>query len=162
MALLLCALPAKHCKIGDVPPARHVGLRDGEASKEIEKGVEVCRADRSQLDVGCESNSHHPCSITSIAHSALPKRERRQQTVMVTWHKTAGAFLSTAGVGEGVTKEGEVDKSEVVEQQKPEEFACTHKASSSYFATRQLGRLPHFSGQAAKQTSADAGEKLYS
>ena len=49
-----------------LPPAWHVGLSDCEASKQIEEGVEVCWADSSQLDIGCQCHCHHSC-ITWIS-----------------------------------------------------------------------------------------------
>lgn len=50
-----------------IPPAGHVGLSDGEASKQVEQGVEVRRADSCQLHVWCDSDCHHPCTT----HHAL-------------------------------------------------------------------------------------------
>ena len=55
-----------------IPPARHVGLSDSEASKEVEEGVEVCRADSCQLHVGSNGNCHHTC--TTCTTCSVTKR----------------------------------------------------------------------------------------
>lgn len=61
-----------------IPPAGHVGLSDGETSKQVEKGVEVSGADSSQLHVWCHGNCHHTCTICNTGFSHIESGDASQ------------------------------------------------------------------------------------
>lgn len=59
----------KNCEVqeaADSPPARHVGLRNDKAGKQMEEGVHVGGTDCCNLEIGRQGHSNHSCMAQQI------------------------------------------------------------------------------------------------